>query len=94
MSMTITGRQIMYVGGFRVSMFAGEHAVAAQATDDTQARMGFLRGGCSVCPISTVVGAGDMTVSWTNGTRFVGAALISMSNATITEVGSFMAWGW
>lgn len=98
MAMTITNRLTMYVGGFRQSMFRAENAAAA-ATDDTRLRMAFARGGVSVAPISTTTGAGDMTVTWSTITGTAlgasrGYVLCSMSNATLTEVGSFIGWGW
>ena len=93
MAMTIGSRYLMYVGGFRHLGFTGENAAAA-ARDDTFIRAHFARGGVSVVPISTTTGAGDMTVTWTNGARYQDSVLVSISNSTITEVGSFIGWGW
>lgn len=98
MALTVTNRMVMYVGGFRQTMMRAEGAAAA-ATDDSRLRLAFARGGVSVAPISTTTGAGDMTVTWTTVTQTAlgamrGYVLMSLSNATLTEVGSFIGWGW
>ena len=95
MTLLITDRFSMSVGGFRMDGFRAENSITpSQATDDVRARMGTIFGaGASIVPISTTTAVAEMTISYTNGTPYVGAALVSMSQSAQFEVGSINLWG-
>ena len=95
MTLLITDRLLMYVGGFKFVGFRAENSITpSQATDDTRARMGTIFGaGAGITPICTTTGVAEMTITYTNGTPYVGAALVSMSQSAQFEVGSINLWG-